>query len=380
MGLFVSLATALLATSWGDGEIILLDGSRIAVQRYEIKEKHIVFMTVEGKLQSLPLVYVDLLATTGKKEFSGKALTRQPNSNLRDQSIDYHNSHLERTLLIQKVQSEILLDAVLDEADWDYAPVAKNFIQSEPVEGKPATYDTEVRVLYDENHLYFGVLAYDSEPNDLVITDLTRDYNTRSVDTFGIVLDTFHDRRNSYMFQTNPAGSKFDGQSFNEGQVFNRDWDGVWHVKARVTEQGWIAEFAIPLKTLKFRSLEQQTWGVNFLRRNRRLNEDSHWAPIPRIHTSTRVSIAGTLKGLRDLKPGTSFRVSPYARGDAEQNTGTGRLHELTGGVDAKIGVGTGLTLDLTVNTDFSEIESDIQQVNLSRFSLFFPEKRDFFF
>ena len=112
VGLFISLVTVLLATSWGDGEIILLDGSWIAVQRYEIKEKHIVFMTVEGKLQSLPLVHVDLLATTGGKNFSEKSVIRHPNSKLMDQSIDYHNPHLERTLLIQKVQSEILLDAV----------------------------------------------------------------------------------------------------------------------------------------------------------------------------------------------------------------------------------------------------------------------------
>ncbi len=295
------------------------------------------------------------------------------------QQIDYQTAHLERQLTAVRTSGPLTIDGVLDEADWNAAPVAKDFIQSEPNEGAKATFDTEVRILYDDSYLYFGVKAFDPEPSKLIITDLTRDYNTRSVDSFGIVLDTFHDRRNSYMFHTNPAGAKFDGQSFNEGQAFDRNWDGVWHTRARVTEDGWVAEIAIPFRTVKFRNLAEQSWGVNFLRRNRRLNEDSQWSPIPRIHTTTRVSLAGTMEGLQGLTPGSNFKITPYARGDVAKAADVERTQDLTGGIDAKVGVGSGLTLDLTANTDFSEVEADVQQVNLTRFSLFFPEKRDFF-
>lgn len=294
--------------------------------------------------------------------------------------IDFNTAHLGKRIPAKRAQAPIVIDGVLDEADWQDAPEAVGFIQNEPNEGQPPTYPSEVRILYDENNLYFGVMAYDDEPDKLIITDLTRDYNTRSVDSFGIILDTFHDRRNSYMFQTNPASAKFDGQSFNEGQSFDRNWDGVWFVKSRVVDNGWIAEVAIPFKTVKFRDLSDQTWGLQLMRRNRRLNEDSFWSPIPRIHRGTRVSLAGTLDDFQDLQPGANVKVTPYVRGDVEQlQTVDETLQDATAGIDAKIGIGTGLTLDLTVNTDFSQVEADVQQVNLTRFDIFFPEKRDFF-
>ncbi len=278
------------------------------------------------------------------------------------QTIDYRTAPLERKLPAVRAERTILIDGVLDEDDWQKAPVATNFIQREPQEGAPATYDTEVRILYDDEHLYVGVVAFDDEPESLIVTDLTRDYNTRAVDSFAIVLDTFHDRRNSYMFQTNPLGAKMDGQSFNEGQSFDANWDGVWYVKSRIVEDGWVAEYAIPFKTVKFRGLDEQTWGINFVRRNRRLNEESDWAPIPRIFTTTRVSLAGTLEGLQNVKPGSRFKITPYARGDVSKTLGSDRTADGTGGLDAKIGIGSGLTLDLTVNTDFSEVEADVQQ------------------
>jgi hypothetical protein len=295
------------------------------------------------------------------------------------QVIDYDTAHTTRRLVARHVTGPILVDGILNEDDWEAAAVADHFIQSEPSEGAPATYDTEVRVLYDEDGIYVGVFAHDDEPEKLIVTDLARDYNTRAVDSFAVILDTFHDRRNAYIFQTNPRGAKYDAQSFNEGQSVDTNWDGVWYVKSRTGEGGWTAEIMIPFKTLKFRGLENETWGVNFLRRNRRLNEDSFWSPIPRIYRGTRVSLAGTLEGLERVAPGASFKVTPYARGDVGKNAETGSRSDFTGGLDAKIGVGSGLTLDLTLNTDFSEVEADVQQVNLTRFSLFFPEKRDFF-
>ncbi|TDI45010.1 MAG: hypothetical protein E2P02_08400 [Acidobacteria bacterium] len=293
--------------------------------------------------------------------------------------IDYERARLERRLNATRAEGPIVIDGVLDEEAWKSAPIATNFIQSEPEEGAPAMFDTEVRVLYDENNLYFGVLAHDDDPDSLIIKDLTRDFATFAVDGFSVILDTFHDRRNSYIFSTNPMGAKSDAQSLSEGQEFNEDWNGVWHVAGQIEDRGWTAEFAIPFKTLKFKNVDSQNWGINFLRRNRRFNEESYWSPIPRIYDASRVSLAGTLEELRDLRPGTRFKLTPFATANVSESSDSDTDGSFEGGLDAKVSVSTGLTLDLTLNTDFSQAEADLQQVNLSRFSLFFPEKRDFF-
>jgi hypothetical protein len=294
-------------------------------------------------------------------------------------SIDYETARFERRLLAVRATGPIEIDGALDEADWKTAPIATHFIQNEPHEGEPATYDTEVRFLYDERNLYFGVIAHDAEPDKIIVNDITRDFNTRSGDVFGMVLDTFHDERNGFMFETNPAGAMFDAQFVNEGREFNQNWDGVWYVKSRVTDTGWMTEMAIPLKTVRFQDVDDQTWGLNFVRRTRRLNEDSYWAPLPRIHRFTRLSLAGTLEDLEGLSPRRDIKVTPYGKVDVNDEADLSADSDLDAGVDAKIGIGAGLRLDLTLNTDFSEVEADIQQINLTRFSLFFPEKRDFF-
>jgi hypothetical protein len=284
-----------------------------------------------------------------------------------------------RRLSALRTHHPIVIDGSMDEPAWDEASHASGFIQSEPREGEPASFDTEVRVLYDDEYLYLGVLALDAEPDRLTVNDITRDFNTTSGDAFGVVLDTFMDHRNGYIFQTNPRGAKYDAQFFNEGDEYNENWDAVWHVASARVERGWTTEIAIPFKTLNFQDQPVQSWGINFLRRIRRLNEDSYWSPVPRIHRLPRVSLAGTLEDLRDLEPGRSINVTPYVSGDLSQSGLSAAEGDLDGGGDAKLGVGTGLTLDLTVNTDFSQVEADVQQVNLTRFSLFFPEKRDFF-
>ena len=181
------------------------------------------------------------------------------------------------------------------------------------------------------------------------------------------------------MFETSPAGAKFDAQFINEGREFNMNWDGVWHVKSRVTAQGWVTEIAIPFKTLRFNDADPQVWGVNFLRRNRRLNENSYWAPIPRIHSFARISLGGTLEDLSGLRKQRDIKVTPYAKGDVLREAEAATSTNFEAGLDAKLAVGSGLRLDLTLNTDFSQVEADVQQINLTRFSLFFPEKRDFF-
>jgi hypothetical protein len=308
------------------------------------------------------------------------ALSAAAGAEEKSESINYETARFERRLVAKRTLTPIAIDGVLSEADWKDAPVATGFIQNDPHEGEPATHDTEVRVLYDADNLYFGVLAHDAEPSRIIVNDITRDFNTRSGDVFGLVLDTFHDERNGFMFETNPAGAMFDAQFVNEGREFNQNWDGVWYVKSRITEDGWETEMAIPFKTVRFQDLDDQTWGLNFVRRTRRLNEDSYWAPLPRIYRFTRLSLAGTLEDLDGLQPRRDIKVTPYAKADASDSA---LLTELEGnfaaGVDAKLGIGTGLRLDLTVHTDFSEVEADVQQINLSRFSLFFPEKRDFF-
>ena len=296
--------------------------------------------------------------------------------------VDFETVRFDRRLPAVRASAPIRIDAVVGEEEWAGAPVATGFIQGNPDEGMPATFDTEVRVLYDDEFLYVGAIAHDHDPAAIIVNDLSRDFSTRAGDIFGVVLDTFDDDRNGYMFETNPAGAKFDGQIFNEGREFNRDWDGVWHVHTRTTGGGWHIEMAIPFKTLRFRENPEQTWGINFLRRVRRLNEDSFWGPIPRFFNFARISYSGSLEGLSGLRAGGRFKVTPYvgaetSQGAADSAEGTTNAADL--GVDAKVLVGTGLNLDLTVNTDFSQVEADVQQVNLTRFSLFFPEKRDFF-
>ena len=294
--------------------------------------------------------------------------------------VDFETARFDRRLPATRTTGPIRLDGVLDEEAWESAPVASKFTQGNPNEGMPATLATEVRVLHDDEFLYIGAVAHDDAPDEIIVNDLSRDFSTRAGDIFGVVLDTFHDRRNGYMFETNPAGAKFDGQIFNEGREFNRDWDGVWHVRTRRAPDGWRIEMAIPFKTLRFRESPEQTWGINFLRRVRRRNEDSFWAPIPRFFNFARISRAGTLEGLRGLEPGGRFKVTPYVGAEATRGAAGEDLRSAADlGVDAKVLLGTGMNLDLTANTDFSQVEADVQQVNLTRYSLFFPEKRDFF-
>ena len=293
--------------------------------------------------------------------------------------INYDTIHLEKRLTAVRAISAITLDGALDEPAWSAVPVANGFIQNDPREGTAATYDTDVRVLYTDDALYFGVFAHDMEPSKIVVSDLKKDYNVGSSDGFRIVLDTFHDGRNGYQFATNPAGAKWDSQMANEGRDNNSNWDGIWDVKTRVTETGWVAEIWIPFRTLKFGDGDPQVWGINFERKLRRLNEDSYWSPIPRIYDAQRVSLAGTLEGMRGLHAGKNIRVKPYALTSGSRVTTRPMAGDFQGGLDVKYGVTSGLVWDFTVNTDFSQVEADEQQVNLTRFNLFFPEKRDFF-
>lgn len=286
------------------------------------------------------------------------------------------------------------IDGVLDEAEWQRAPIVKEFTQQEPREGAPATERTEVRVLYDGRSLFIGVHAFDTQPAGIVATEMRRDSDRLlDEDNFQIIIDTFNDSRNGYMFVTTPLGAKLEQQISEEGEGntraglintnVNRNWDGIWDVAAQVTEDGWTAEIKIPMTTVRFAGAAQQTWGINFMRNIRRKNEQVFWAPIPKAYSLTRVSMAGSLVGLESLSHGMDLKLKPYVvSGGRANNLVAGQQANSflrDAGLDMKYGVSGGMNLDLTYNTDFAQVEVDEQQVNLTRFSLFFPEKRDFF-
>jgi hypothetical protein len=291
----------------------------------------------------------------------------------------------------------VLDGEVLDDEAWRHAPPADGFLQVQPDEGRPASERTEVRLVFSDDTLFVGVVCYDREPGAIIVSDARRDSPLIETDSFTIIFDTYRDRQNGFVFGTNPAGIEYDGQVTNEGQGggglsgaqmqttgagggFNVNWDGAWQVRARITERGWSAEFAIPFKTLRFPAGADQVWGVNFQRNIRRRNERAFWAPIPRQYDLYRLSLAGQLSGLQ-VPVLRNLKVTPYVLGNALASGPKPVDGVLLGDVggDVKYTVTPSLALDGTINTDFAQVEVDEQQVNLDRFNLFFPEKRPFF-
>jgi hypothetical protein len=289
-----------------------------------------------------------------------------------------------------RVDVEPILDGDLSDPVWKAAELIDGFIQAEPVEGQPASERTEVRIIYDERNLYIAVKCYDSEPDRILTVDSRRDSELSEADSFQVILDTYHDRQNGFVFGTNPAGIEYDGQVSSEGQGgggagggFNKNWDGSWRVRTRTVEDGWTAEFAIPLRTLRYAAAKPQVWGVNFKRIIQRKREQVYWSPVARIYDIHRLSSAGELRGL-ELETPRNFKITPYVIGaavrDYRSTTGTiDTRFDRDWGFESKFGVTPSLNLDVTYNTDFAQVEADEQQVNLTRFDLFFPEKRPFF-
>ncbi|MFQ5691122.1 MAG: DUF5916 domain-containing protein, partial [Gemmatimonadota bacterium] len=304
----------------------------------------------------------------------------------------------------------IRLDGLLSESVWWTAPVATGLRQREPDEGAPATEETEVRIVYDGHALYVGVRARDREPERVIARILQRNRLMRQRfglrfsgdDGIALLFDPFHDHRNAVVFATNPNGAKFDALVTDEGREVNTDWRGVWRVAAARTSDGWSAEFEIPFRTFRFPSAsEDEPWGFNIFRMIRRKNEEVLWSAWSRNNEGfTRVSKAGHLEGLTNLprsslnlemKPflvsGATQELTPTAAGEGSElaSPGGGAAGDRTMdgqldlGLDLKYEIKPGLVLDATVNPDFAQIEVDDEQVNLTRFSLFFPEKRDFF-
>ena len=281
---------------------------------------------------------------------------------------------------------------------WGEADVITDFIQTEPVVGTPATERTVVRVAFDDETVYVGAWLYDSDPNGIIVGEQRRDANLGRFDAFLVVFDTYLDRENGFLFATNPGGIEHDGQVIDEGRQtgrgqgraarqqggaqggFNLNWDGSWTVTTEQDEEGWYAFFQIPFSTLRYGGGGVQEWGVNFGRYIGRKTEQVYWAPIPQQENVYRVSYAGLLDEL-DVPAQRTFTVTPYALSAAQKvpSTGVGVEYPFEVGGDAKIGITPALSLDLTVNTDFAQVEVDNEQVDLTRFNLFFPEKRPFF-
>ncbi len=274
----------------------------------------------------------------------------------------------------------ITLDGALDEEAWRAAPPAAGFVQAEPHEGQPATEATEVRIVYTADALYIGATCRDSEAAKEIVNDIRKDFATGEQDSFEVLLDTFADRRNGFVFVTNPEGGRSDTQIANEGRDVNASWDAVWKVATARTAEGWTAEIWIPFKTLRFERGGDHLWGINFARRIRRKNEVTYWSPVPRAYSIYRASVDGDLVGLPDVSQGRNLRVKPYAAASSTRATGGAGFDGTRDvGLDVKYGVTPSLTLDATVNPDFAQVEADEQQVNLTQFSLFYPEKREFF-
>ncbi len=278
------------------------------------------------------------------------------------------------------------VDALLDEAVYEDLPPITGFIQQDPQEGQAATEPTFVWILFDDTNLYIGARCRDSQPWRIMANDMRRDgRNVSQNDNISIVLDTFHDRRNGYEFLMNAIGGAWDTQITDERDA-NRDWNTVWTYASRRDEQGWTAEMAIPFRSLRYRGSGAQVWGINIRRNVRWKNELSYLSPVPRLYGARgilRLSQAATLIGLEAPPAALNLDLKPYAVANVQADRALDpRLtNEFNpdGGFDLKYGVTQSLTADFTYRTDFAQVEDDDQQVNLTRFTLQYPEKRDFF-
>ncbi len=290
------------------------------------------------------------------------------------------------------------IDGRLDDDAWKGATVFTDFVQREPIEGNPVSERTEVRIVTDGEALYVAAWMYDREAELIVPSETIRDVTLTNSDYFAFILDTYHDRQNGFMFGTTPSGVEHDAQVIREGEgggVFvagqgraqagslggiNLNWDASWTVKTSRDANGWYAEFRVPFSTLRYGGGATQTWGFNLMRGIRRRNEEALWSRVSRQFSITRLSQAGTLEDLA-VPTQRIATVTPYVLGNSARNFATQTAYRSTGefGADAKFGITPSLTLDLTYNTDFAQVEVDEQRTNLTRFPLFFPEKRPFF-
>jgi len=288
------------------------------------------------------------------------------------------------------LDSEPKLDGnIITDPTWAGINPITSLSQAKPFYGSPASEKTEIRIAFTKNTLYVGVVCFDKNPEKIVVSDSRRDSNLNDDDSFLFILDTYNDQQNGFLFGTNSIGVEYDAQIDNEGEGnmqqggviggTNLNWDGSWEVKTETGDYGWSAEFAIPLRTLRFGSGTDKTWGINFQRNISKTSEVAYWAQLPIAFEIKRLSLAGKMNGI-SLKNPKNLKIFPYALTQSiNDKSNSSKSNNQEYGVDLKYSLTPGLTLDMTYNTDFAQVEVDEQQVNLDRFNLFFPEKRAFF-
>ena len=290
------------------------------------------------------------------------------------------------TVRAVRVEAPPRIDGVLDEEIYRRLPAITGFIQQDPDEGQLATEQTLVWILFDAHQIYIAARCRDSQPPRVIATDMRRDgRNVSQNDNISIVLDTFRDRRNGYEFLLNSIGGVWDTQITDERDA-NRDWNTVWTARAGRDDQGWTVELAIPFRSLRYRGSGPQLWGINIRRNVRWKNELSYLSPVPRQYGARgilRLSEAATLTGLEAPPPSLNLDVKPYVVASTKEDRVLDPLaddrYDADAGFDVKYGITPSLTADVTYRTDFAQVEDDDQQVNLTRFNLLFPEKREFF-
>ena len=268
----------------------------------------------------------------------------------------------------------IRIDGKLDEPAWNTATPIGDLVQVLPKEGGSPSERTEVRVLISKDSLFFGITCFDRSPASIIATQLTRDAELDVDDNISIVIDPFFDHRNGFFFEINPNGARADGQISNSSEFPSLDWDGIWNTHARITSDGWVAEIEIPFKTLRFKP-GQTVWGLNIQRVIKRNNETNRWAGARRDIWLSNLAEAGQLEGLSNVRQGMGLDIRPYGLIARKE----GNDWKVDGGLDVSKNLAPNLNASLTINTDFAETEVDARQVNLTRFDLFYPEKRTFF-
>ena len=281
-----------------------------------------------------------------------------------------------------RTYQSIEIDGKLSESDWQKAAPIRQFTQFEPDAGEPLTESTEVRILYDDRHIYFGFVCSEPDRSKIIANKMRRDTMLWDNDNVFVLLDTYNDRRSGFFFRVNPLGAREDVAIMDSGDSRNENWNAIWDARATINADNWTTEIAIPFSQLRFKDEDVLTWGLNLGRSIEKNKEEGTWAPVPAAYTYVaryRTTSLGTLTGLSGISQRRNIEVLPYLLPGVAQTESEGTVGVLDIGADMKVSVTSNLTADLTVNTDFAQVEADREQANLTRFSLFFPEKRQFF-
>lgn len=276
-----------------------------------------------------------------------------------------------------RISTPPVIDGYVKDEVWKQAFLVDTFYQREPVEGALASERTEMLVCYDANNIYFGIRCWD-DPKKITAKEMARDVSLGKDDRVQIIIDTYLDHRNGYWFQIGPRGSIGDAIVSDNGGVLNKQWDGLWTGKAKILDYGWEAEISIPFKTIGF-DKESTKWGLKLIRNIVNKLETDYW-PVANLNAlSFQISDAGILDGIENITQGIGLDIAPYLLTGLDTKKGEKNGTKLTGGVDLFYQVTPSLKASLTINTDFAETEVDDRQINLTRFSLHYPEKRNFF-